>query len=482
MSLELYKYKTNIFIEYFLLFCLTLHLFFWGSFQFVEYKIILAGFNLVNPKIAISILFFYYLLNNYKQFLKSNSNLIFIFTLLLLHLFFNLENIFLLNRNLLQFLIILIIFFVSNNYYNFINKNLGKIIFFFLTIISLVLIYDFFTFNFLNKLQERKLIFYLFFFAENSHVGIIVIPIIFYLIFHKSQFSFSSILGLVIAFISLFLFYSTTLVFGLLLVLLFSLFFCFNEFLKRCILISVLIIVCISSLYLSKYFNIYDRNIANDTRVSIFSESINNYKSLQRKKFENKYFYETRCKEPITSENYANKLLQKKINIRNFFIDNYICLPYKNPDKLELTLNPKNDLTISVLINSAKVAFFSVKDKFYGYGINNYETAVEKQMINNVIPIYKEVYILNYNDGSSSLFKLITEFGIFSIFFFYVFIKYSLSPKVSTQHKLFFVSIILVQFGRGVGYINGGFCLSFALMLNHFFYNTEIPIFKKKYE
>jgi hypothetical protein len=103
-------------------------------------------------------------------------------------------------------------------------------------------------------------------------------------------------------------------------------------------------------------------------------------------------------------------------------------------------------------------------------------------MINDIIPVYRETYLLNYNDSSSSFLKLISEFGIFSILFFYVFIKYSLSSKVPAEYKLFFVSIMLVQFGRGVGYINGGFAFSFAIMLSHFFNNTKISFFKKKYD
>jgi len=482
MSLELSKYKLNKVIEYTFLFCLTLHLFFWGSFQFIEYKFQLAGLNLLNPKIGISIIFFYYLFHNYKSFLKSNSILIFIFSLLLFHLFFNFDNNFFSFRKSLQLLIIFFIFIVCNNYYNFIQKNLEKIIFLFLIIIFSVLVYDFFSISFLNKFQYRKTLFYEFFFAENAHIGITVVPIIFYLIFNKNQFLFSSILGLVIAFISLFLFYSTTLVAGLVLALLFSLFFCFNEFLKRYILISALIIVCCSSLYLSNYFKIYERNITNDSKLYSFINLNKNYELTKHSNFKSEYFYLTTCEEPITNENYSNILENHIGNIRLFFITNYNCLPWRDPDKLDLIFNHKADLTISILINSAKVAFFSVKNKFYGYGINNYESAFAKHMINDIIPVYRETYLLNYNDSSSSFIKLISEFGIFSILFFYVFIKYSLSSKVPAECKLFFVSIILVQFGRGVGYINGGFAFSFAIMLSHFFNNTKNSFFKKKYD
>jgi hypothetical protein len=103
-------------------------------------------------------------------------------------------------------------------------------------------------------------------------------------------------------------------------------------------------------------------------------------------------------------------------------------------------------------------------------------------MLSNIVPVYREVYILNYNDGSSNLFKLITEFGIFSIFLFYIFLKFALSDKISIQNKLFFISIILVQLGRGTGYTNGGFAFSFAVMFAYFCNNTNINFLKKNYE
>jgi hypothetical protein len=135
------------------------------------------------------------------------------------------------------------------------------------------------------------------------------------------------------------------------------------------------------------------------------------------------------------------------------------------------------DLSVEVFINAGKITFFSIKEKFYGYGLNNYESAFAKQMVNKVVPTYFiEIYYLNYNDASSNFWKLICEFGIFSILFFFILIKYTLSKNISVGVKLFFTSIILVQFIRGAGYLNGGFALSFAMMIAHFFYNTYKPL------
>jgi hypothetical protein len=498
MLLKLYNNKFKVFIEHILIICLVAHIFFWDSFQFIDYKINFFGLNFLNFKITIIIIFFYYLFNNYKSFLKKNLNLFFIFSLLLFHLLLNYDHNFFIYKKIFKFFIIFSIFVVCNNYYNFIVKNLEKIIFLFLIIIFGVLIYDLFDNNFLNNLKGKDIKFYLLF-SENSHFAIMVVPTIFFLIFNKKgQFSFYSLLGLMTAFIAFFLFYSTSLVLGLLLVLLFSFVFCFNEFLKKIFSITVLVIVCISSLYLSEHLNINKKNFFKDNKIafliSIFTESqmILNSKSLILKPKDNidvqrEYFYDKRCAEPITNKNYSDKWKKQNENIGTFFINNEICLPLKKIEKLDLLINKNRDITIAVFLNSAQVTFFSVKEKFYGYGLNNYESSFAKQMVNNVVPIYlinlstfgKEIYFLNYNDASSNLLKLICEFGIFNALFFFVFMKYILSKKILIGHKLFFASIILVQFLRGAGYANGGFAFGFAMMLTHFFYNTTIPFFKK---
>ena len=74
--------------------------------------------------------------------------------------------------------------------------------------------------------------------------------------------------------------------------------------------------------------------------------------------------------------------------------------------------------------------------------MNNYESAFAARMLSSIVPVYREVYVLNYNDGSANLFKLISEFGIFVLLFFYILFKFALSDKISIQNKLFFISII----------------------------------------
>lgn len=491
MLYKLYKNNFKVFTEYFIIFFLSLHIFFWDTFQFINYKINFFGINLLNFKTTIIIIFCYYLLNNYKFFLTKNKNLILIFGLLLLHLFLNFDHNFFIYKKLSSFFLIFSIFIVCNNYYNFILKSLEKIIFLFLIIISIVLVHDFFDNNFLNNLKNRDINFYLLF-SENSHFSIMVIPVIFFLIFNKrGQFSFLSILGLIIAFIAFFLFYSTSLIFGLLLILLFTFVFYFNEVIKRIYIIALLIIVCILSLHFSKYFNINERHVFNDTKITFFKETFFKLKKtldlktlVKLKDYSyvpSEYIYDKKCNQPITINNYSNKWKNQNQNIGIFFEANSICLPLIKK-KFDLIPNENIDLSVEVFINAGKVSFFAVKDKFYGYGLNNYESAFAKQMISKVVPNhFKEIYYLNYNDASSNFWKLICEFGIFSIFFLFILLKFAMSENISVGDKLFFVSIILMQFLRGTGYSNGGFAFSFAIMFAHLFYNTSALLtFSKK--
>jgi hypothetical protein len=76
-----------------------------------------------------------------------------------------------------------------------------------------------------------------------------------------------------------------------------------------------------------------------------------------------------------------------------------------------------------------------------------------------VIPPYREIYLLNYNDGSNNFAKLIVEFGIFSFFFIFLYFKYFFYIRDDKKNKFFMLGLITIQFFRGAGYFNGGFLL-----------------------
>ena len=75
----------------------------------------------------------------------------------------------------------------------------------------------------------------------------------------------------------------------------------------------------------------------------------------------------------------------------------------------------------------------------------------------------------NIYDGSSNISKLITEFGIFGIIFILLFIYTTLRFKNFESKKFFLISLILLQFLRGVGYFNGGFLLLTIIYFYNYF-------------
>ncbi len=94
-----------------------------------------------------------------------------------------------------------------------------------------------------------------------------------------------------------------------------------------------------------------------------------------------------------------------------------------------------------------------------------YERAFFTNMGTKIIPPFREIYLLNYNDGSNNLAKLIVEFGIFSFFIIYACIKYFLNIGIKNNNKFFFFGLIIIQFFRGAGYFNGGFLLILIFMI-----------------
>ena len=95
------------------------------------------------------------------------------------------------------------------------------------------------------------------------------------------------------------------------------------------------------------------------------------------------------------------------------------------------------------------------------------------------ICVIKDVYVLakvlNLNDGLSNFFKILNEFGIFSLFILYFFIRYLLKlEKIETYH-LFIVIIFITMSIRGAGYFNG----AFIFCLLEFFYIQKLDDKKK---
>ena len=143
-----------------------------------------------------------------------------------------------------------------------------------------------------------------------------------------------------------------------------------------------------------------------------------------------------------------------------------------------------NDHSSAVLVNAIKVTYFSLQDKPFGWGLNNYQLAFNKYMLEKITPPFKEIYYLNFNDASNNFLKLVTEFGIFSLLIFANLIYFTFNKKISAHQRILFTGIIGIQMLRAAGYFNGGFllCLVLTIILNYKSFKTKenISINKNK--
>ena len=131
--------------------------------------------------------------------------------------------------------------------------------------------------------------------------------------------------------------------------------------------------------------------------------------------------------------------------------------------KIKVTdfFNENNNINLSTEVykTSYLVAKNTIFNKPLGYGFNNYSEAFDKFV--GKLNIYnKDVFLLNRKDASNNFSKIVTEFGIFSIFFFYFLTSFLFNNKIDNKIRIFLALPIIIQtFVRGAGYFNGGFFL-----------------------
>lgn len=352
---------------------------------------------------------------------------------------------------------LLLIFIISYYYFEFINKNIYSIIRVFIFIFFSSCVYSLFNYHpdapfycggipyfvstkyLINTYGEEVINIYLemdainnfrlsfkeLIFLENSHLGMIAPSIIIFLVYRLSSKkvsvleTISTFLFIIICFIKS----STTFFLGTVLSIILIIFFNHKFFDKR-IFISffVLMLLCISIL-------IFDKDC--------------------RSRFVPTYTSSTSISNVGT--NYENDLVAGGIN-KN--------LAYK----IKSILKTGGSLTSAIFFHSLKIAKNSIFEKPFGWGLNRYEVAFDHY--NKLDP--SSIKILNtYNnkDGASNFNKLIVEFGIFGIFFYFLIFLFILNKSIPFELKLFYFPFIVTQSIRGAGYFNGGFALIFFLLL-----------------
>jgi len=120
------------------------------------------------------------------------------------------------------------------------------------------------------------------------------------------------------------------------------------------------------------------------------------------------------------------------------------------------------NLTTLIYERSAVLTLNTLFNQPLGWGNDGMDNATINLMNK---PEYKNIYwhakVLNLKDGLSNFFKMINEFGFFSLLIFYLFIRYLLNRQKIDSYNLFIITLFITQCIRGAGYFNGGFIFCF---------------------
>ena len=316
-------------------------------------------------------------------------------------------------------------------------------------------------------------------FKENSHLSIISPSIILYLIYRLFNSNKNIIILSLITIFFIIFYIKSTSIFFLGIILSFLIIFIFNmrQFSKKLIIVYFILISLLSFNFLS--------DIACQKRYVPATNYISKIVSAKINLIKNNFFKQSDHKE--------NVILKPDIKTTEY-VFSYKYQDYKNAvlkgfegsyDEYQNHLSTSPNESTSVLLRSFEIAVKSIKDKPLGWGINNFQQAgtnYEKDL--NIYKSYEnhEWVIknsLNFNDGSSTLLKMIVELGLLSIVPFLIIALYVFSNKVPLGEKLFFFSLIFTQLIRGVGYFNSGF-LIVLVFISLSYFEKEMIYFNKK--
>ena len=324
-------------------------------------------------------------------------------------------------KNIIQVLSIPILAFIYCTYREFLFENFKKVLYVFFFFFILFSIYENTIYNtgacnadyFLIAFLKDKLNISLSnsFFAENSHLAMMTVAVFFSSIFIYLNSKKKNILFLICLLITI-----------LISILNFSTTFYVSYFIS--------IIFLFLFLYKKININFY-------LTCFIFLIFLSAF-----------FFKDTNCKKKITDFNVQDIIDQK------------------------VEKGSKN-LTTVIYERSAVVTLRTLYYRPFGWGLNGMVKANE-DFFNTYG--YKKPFvisILNLEDGLNNFFKIITEFGFFSLIIAYQFLKYLINLKKINEFNIFIIVLFLTLCIRGAGYFNGGF----IFCIFEFFYFSTI---KKK--
>ena len=120
------------------------------------------------------------------------------------------------------------------------------------------------------------------------------------------------------------------------------------------------------------------------------------------------------------------------------------------------------------------IAIKSIYNYPFGVGLNNYEFSHNK-FIKDIDVDFNITKELNVKDASFNFAKIITEFGLLSLIFFYLILRFIFSKKIDLQYKIFLLPNVMSQLMfRGAGYFNGGFIVFVIVIILLVFQKDKI--------
>lgn len=390
----------------------------------------IISYNFKNISIKFNYLIFFLIFfiflkkKNYEHFFQQKKILIICLFIIVHYLINSIYDSKFQIKNIVFIVSIPILAFIYCNYRQFLLDNFKKILFIFFIIFIFFSIYENIIYNigscnadyFLIEVLKNKLnlTFSNSFFAENSHLAMMMVAVIYSSIFIATNNEKKNILFLICLLISIFIS-----------ILNFSTTFYVSYF------ISIIVLFIFLHKRISFYF--YLLNLI----VLIFFSSF--------------FLQDSNCKKKITDFNVKSIMEQKVEKLSK----NLTTVIYER--SAIVTLRTLQNRPLGWGLNGMLKANEDFLDK-YGYTDNITQKKIFIYEVKNQLkkaPYW--VSTLNIEDGLNNFFKMITEFGIFSLIIFYIFLKYIINIKKINAFNIFIIVIFITQCIRGAGYINGGF-------------------------
>jgi hypothetical protein len=161
-----------------------------------------------------------------------------------------------------------------------------------------------------------------------------------------------------------------------------------------------------------------------------------------------------------------------------FFLNDINCkkkiIDFNVKDIIEQKVEKgSKNLTTVIYERSAIVTLRTLQYRPFGWGFNGMKKANDDFIKLRGYKGPPLVSILNLEDGLNNFFKMVTEFGIFSLIIIYFFFKYIANTKKIKAYNIFIIIIFITHCIRGAGYFSGGFILCIFELLYIYYSDNQ---------